>query len=85
MDHDGASLLGNHYSQTDHKTGQIDECEGACRRIGMTTGMGKTPSGYGHKTTNVEQKSPFKRAPGESPTREKEVNNRAGRHPAQQK
>ena len=49
MDHDGASLLGNHYSQTDHEPAKLTNVKGPAGGIGMTTGMGKTPSGYGHK------------------------------------
>ena len=84
MDHDGASLLGNHYSQTDHEPAKLTNVKGPAGGIGMTTGMGKTPSGYGHKAHQRNGNLRLSGHPGSHQLGEKEVNNRAGRHPASQ-
>ncbi len=50
MDHEH-QLVGENYSQTAHEPAKLTHVAGPAGGIGTTAGMGKTPSGYGHKAS----------------------------------
>lgn len=50
MDHEH-QLIGGDYSQTMHEPAKLTNVAGPAGGIGTTAGMGKTPSGYGHKAS----------------------------------
>jgi hypothetical protein len=47
-------LVGGNYDQSMHEPAKLTNVKGPAGGIGMTAGMGKTPSGYGHKQSQKD-------------------------------